>query len=143
MEKPIKPKSAQQAQPRARAPSVPDRRTPPISANPHALSLPLTALWGRPVGVVSFRTRSLPLSLSRGQHSSVVSNLSPTSPTWTCPRPRVLLPPPHALAPLEPAPRSPTSPAHLRPQPSSLAQHAQQTTPSPLTKVRRPFRDCC
>jgi hypothetical protein len=28
---------------------------------------------------------------------------------------------PHALAPLEPAPRSPTPPAHLRPQPSTLA----------------------
>jgi hypothetical protein len=50
-----------------------------------------------------------------------VPNLPPTSPSWMHPCPRVLRPPPHALAPLELVPRSPTSPAHLRPQLSTLA----------------------
>jgi hypothetical protein len=60
-----------------------------------------------------------------------VPNLSPrpTPTPWTHPCPRVLRPPPHALAPLEPTPCSPTPPAHLRPQLSSLA-------PSPALRAQ-------
>jgi hypothetical protein len=57
---------------------------------------------------------------------------------WTCLIPRVLRPPSHALAPLESAPRSPTSPAHLRPQLSSLAlSSALRAQPGNSTAVHR------
>jgi hypothetical protein len=62
-----------------------------------------------------FFLHALALFLPRRPHPSAIPNLSPTSPPWTCPCPRVLRPPPHALAPLEPAPCSPTSPCSLVP----------------------------
>jgi hypothetical protein len=55
------------------------------------------------------------LSAPTAPHPSAVPNLSPTSPPWTRQRPCVLRPPPHALAPLEPTPRSPTSLCSLAP----------------------------
>jgi hypothetical protein len=68
------------------------------------------------------RARAHPLSLTSGPHpSDPVPNLPPTPPPWTRPRPRNPRPPPHALAPLEPAPRSPTSPCSFMPS----AEHSR------------------
>jgi hypothetical protein len=129
------------AQPRARPP-LPDRRTPPVSAIPHALSLPLAARWGRPVNAGSLRTcapapsvpwaplislvvRSLACSLcfvgSACRNHPPPPNHSRSLP-WTCPRPHVSRPRPHAPEPfLEPAHTQSPSPTQLRPQPSTLA----------------------
>jgi hypothetical protein len=86
----------------ARAPSVPDRRAPPVGANPSALT---PSLFRYSMGP-SYRRRSPPapaLSLSRRPHLSAVPNLSPTiSPPWTRPCSHVLRPCPHASAPFEP-----------------------------------------
>jgi hypothetical protein len=83
---------------------------PRLSAPTRVRSLPLSALWGRAVGVVlSPRALSISLSLSvclsRRPHLSAVPNSRPCptiSPSWTCPRPRVLRPCPRARAPFEP-----------------------------------------
>jgi hypothetical protein len=88
-----------------------------------------------------FSSRALSLSMSRGPHPSAVPNLSPTSSSWTRPRQCVLRPPPHALAPLELAPCSRTPPAHLRPQPSSLALRAQPNSSTAAHRRSPSFRD--
>jgi hypothetical protein len=88
----------------------------------HSLpSFPLTARWASPIGTVCLAHAPALSVLSRGPPVSLSLTSRPHPPPWTRPRTHVLRPPPHALAPLEPMPRSPTSPAHLRPQPSSLA----------------------
>jgi hypothetical protein len=80
---------------------VPNRRAPPVGANPSA---PTPSLSRCSVGPICQR-RSFPphpLSLSRCPHLSAVPNLSPTiSPPWTRPRPRVPRPRPRARAPFE------------------------------------------
>jgi hypothetical protein len=92
-----------------------------------------------------FFSHVLALSLPRGPHPSAVPNLSPTSPPWTRPRPRVLRSPLHALAPLDPAPRSPISPAHLCLQSSSLVPLSpcacSQTSSASVHRRPPPFRD--
>jgi hypothetical protein len=83
-------------------------RTPLLSLSPSHCSVRLACRR-------RFFSHALSLSLPRAPHPSVVPNVSPRSPPWTHPRLRVLRPPPHALAPLEPAPRLPTSPCSLAP----------------------------
>jgi hypothetical protein len=121
---------------RARVPSVPNRRTPPVGSNPPAPSLPLSLslLCGADLSVPFLFARAHLLSLPREPHPSAVPNLPPTSPPWKCPHPRVLRPPPHALAPLEPAPRSPTSPYSFAPS----AEHSR-----PLSRPARATRQLC
>jgi hypothetical protein len=69
----------------------------------------------------------------------------PTPLPWMHPRPHNPRPHPHALAPLEPTPRSPTSPCSFAPSAEhspSLSPCARiQATPPPLTEVRHPFYD--
>jgi hypothetical protein len=61
----------------------------------------------------------------------------PVSPSLTsCPRPRVLRPPPHALAPLEPVPRSSTSPCSF----AASVEHSRSL--SRLARAPRQFRRC-
>jgi hypothetical protein len=131
-------------------------------------SLPPAARWARPVGadplaLVPILSLSLSLSvcLSGGPFPSVLAtrswlpSLCPADPTRPVPPSLTSHPRPHRgrahvcvfsshlltpSPPLEPAPRSPTSPAHLRPQPStpalSLALRAQLG--SSTTAHRRP-----
>jgi hypothetical protein len=117
-------------------PSAPDRRTPPVGASLRTPSLPLSLsllcgvslsapipLRSRPLSPAARWTLSVsvdrpfadPLSLPVGLTRLPVPNLQSMSSSWMRPRPRVPRPPPHALAPLEPAPRSPTSPCSLAP----------------------------
>jgi hypothetical protein len=106
------------------APSVPGRRVPPVGANLHTLSPSLSCSVGSPCRRRFFSACVRSFSLPHGPHPSVPSASQPLAhvpPPWTRPRPRVLRPPLHALASLDPVPRSPTTPTHLRPQPSSLA----------------------
>jgi hypothetical protein len=140
MEKPIQPKSAHQAQPlaraRARAPSVPDRQTPPVGASPRTSSLPLS------LSLLCGADLSAPLLFAHARSLSAPRS-PPVSPSLTSrPRPRVLWPPLHAPAPLEPAPRSPTSPCSLTPlaklsRPLSRPARATRQALSPLTEDRR------
>jgi hypothetical protein len=70
----------------------------------------------------------------------------PRPPPGTRPRPRVLRPPPHALAPLDPTPRSPTSPFSLAPSAElsrpSLSPCARDQTSSVVAHRGPPsFRD--
>jgi hypothetical protein len=141
MENPIfQPKSAQQAQPRARAraPSAPDRRTPHVGASPRAPSLPLSISLLCGAGLsVPFSSRTCSSSLDPADPTrQPTPNLKPTPPPWTCPRPRNPWPPPHALAPLEPTPRSPTSPCSFVPS----AEHSHPL--SRPTRTPRQFRRC-
>jgi hypothetical protein len=139
--KTISAQSAQQAQPRvrarARAPSVPDRRVPPIGASPRAPSLPLSlspaAQWASRVGTVPLAHALL--SLSCRAHLSV----RPQPPAHV---PRVIRPRSRARASLEAARRSPTSPAHLRPQPNPLAPSLalRTRTGSSAAAHRRPHK---
>ena len=70
------------------------------------------------------RARAHPLSLPRGPHQSdPIPTLPPTAPPWTWPRLRTPQPPPHALTPLDPMPRSPTSPC-------SFVPSAEQSRPA-------------
>jgi hypothetical protein len=126
MEKPISVQvSPPGPAPRARAcaPSAPDRWTPRVGASPHAPSLPISLSLLCGAGYRRrFFSHSLILSICpMDPTGQPIRNLPPMPPPSTRPRPRVFRPPPHALAPLEHVPRSPTSPAHLRPQPSTLA----------------------
>jgi hypothetical protein len=91
------------ARPRARAPTPPDRRTPPVSGSsplPRALSLSLFARRGRSVGA-SFPSsaRSLSLSISRtriASHRAVARTpLSSLPAPWASP---VSSPSPRSLA---------------------------------------------
>jgi hypothetical protein len=158
----FRPKSAQQAQPLARAcaraPSAPDRRTPPVGASPRprpSLHLsPARCQWGRSVGTISFRARAHPLSLPRGPHPlGPVHSLPPVHSrrgrAHVCAFSRQLHTP---SPPLEPAPRSPTSPYSFapsaeHPHPLSLAlrvhpssSFAAHRSPSP---VPRPSSSLC
>jgi hypothetical protein len=110
-----------------RVSQVPDKRVPPIGANPRALAL--ATLWDRPVGAVSFRTSARSLSASR---------TPPVSPLCV-PRPRVLRPLPHALASLEA--RTPLAHFLRSFAPSaelflllSRPAHATSQAPPPLTR---------
>jgi hypothetical protein len=113
----FQPKSAQ-PRARARAPSTPDRRTPPVGASSRAPSLPL----------------SLSLLCGAGLSAPIPSRtcslfLYPANPTrqtpslTSCPRPRrgrahiCAFSGHHSMlsAPLEPAPRSPSSPCSFAP----------------------------
>jgi hypothetical protein len=120
---------------------------PPASA--HALSLPPASRWVRPISVdPSARSfsrcpvgpscqrwpsvRAQSLSLPRGPRLSAtpVTNLPPTPTSWTHPRPRNPRPLSHALAPLETAPRSPTSPY-------SFATSAEHSRPARASRQLR------
>jgi hypothetical protein len=136
---------------------VPDRRAPPVGADPSALtsppslSLSLAALWGRPVGAVSHtRARSLSLSLSLSPSLSVppsppVSSSStsrPRSPCRGCAH--VLAFSGHVRVPaplLSPHPARPPLLSHLRPLPNPLALSLALPTNagSSATARRRPL----
>jgi hypothetical protein len=104
---------------------------------PLSLSLSLSTLWGRSVGVVP---------LARAPALSVLRT-PPVSPSPTSrPRPRVLRPRSQAHAPLEAACCSPTSPRSLAPlaklsRPLSCPVHATRQAPPPLIRDRCPFYD--
>jgi hypothetical protein len=123
---------------------VPDRRAPPVGANPSALtpSLSLAALWRRVVGAVLF-PRAHSLSLSHRPHLLAVPNLSPTiSPPWTRPRPLVLRPHPRARAPFEPRAMLAHLPSLIcalsqTPMPSLSLYPREQRAPPP------PVIGCC
>jgi hypothetical protein len=114
---------------------VPDRRTPPVGANPSVLSPSLSRC---PVGSAyrrrCSRARPLPLSLSRHPHLSAVLNLPPTiSPPWTRPRPSPRAPfEPHALLAHLPSPICALCPA------LSLCPREPRTS----ADVHRLFRGC-
>jgi hypothetical protein len=145
----------------ARAPSVPDRRAPPIGANSSAPSLLLSlslSLDARGPGLSApflLPARSLP-SLSRRPHLSAVPNLSPSIPRRGRAHVRAFYDHVPAPAPLlSPTPCSSTSPRSLAPSaepPRPLSRSARTTrAPPPPTDVRRPFyghrgtprRVCC
>jgi hypothetical protein len=112
---------------------VPDRRTPPVGANPSALSPSLSRCS---VGPTCRRRCSRPrppsLSLPHRPTCQRVPNLSPTiSPPWTCPRPRVLRPRPSPRAPFEPRALL----AHL---PSSICALYPALSPSLSLSPREP-----
>jgi hypothetical protein len=73
--KPIWHKLAHQAQPRARTPAAPDRRTPPVGACLPRTLLSLAAQWGQAVGASSLHPRAPLPSLPRGPGSPVVEPL--------------------------------------------------------------------
>jgi hypothetical protein len=60
---------------RARAPSLPDKRAPPVGANPSALSLSRSLPSGADLSAPVSFARALPLSLSFGPGSPVVESL--------------------------------------------------------------------
>jgi hypothetical protein len=121
---------------RALAPACPRSLTggPRLSAPTRPPLLSLSLLCGADLSAPFLFARAHLLSLPREPHRSAVPNLPPTSPPWKCPHPRVLRPPPHALAPLEPAPRSPTSPYSFAPS----AEHSR-----PLSRPARATRQLC
>jgi hypothetical protein len=135
---------------------VSDRRAPPVSVDPSALTLPpslsLAALWGRPVGAVSLaRARSLSLCPTVPT-CQLVLNLPPTiSSPWTRPRPRVLRPRPRPAPLLSPRPARPPPLSHLRPLPNPLplslvlptrAGSSATAHRRPLPILRPPSRLC-
>jgi hypothetical protein len=73
-----------------RAPAALDRRTPPVGASlPRALTLSLSARWGRSVGASFLRSRAPSLSLPRGPGSLAVeplprASLFSLSMLWAC-----------------------------------------------------------
>jgi hypothetical protein len=126
----------------ARAPSVPDKRAPPVDANPSALTppLPLASLWGRAVGAVRFPPRSLSLCPAVPTcQSSLTSH--PRSPRRG--RSHVLAFSGHVrtLAPLlSLAPYSPTSPRSFAPSTKSsrpLSRSMRATRAPPPAAVDR------
>jgi hypothetical protein len=147
MEKPIRPSRPTRPSPE-RAPSVPDRRAPPVGANLRTSSLPLSlSLFCGANLSAPFLSHARPLSLCPADPTrQPVPNLPPTSlavdaPTsahsWaTSTRPRPFRP----CAPLAHLP-----PAHLRPQPSSLAPLSlcarDQTSTDAAHRRPPPFHD--
>jgi hypothetical protein len=126
---------------------MPDRRVPPIGANPRALSPSHSRC---PVDQVCRRRSSCTcaaLSLSCRPHLSARPQPPAHDPSpWTRPRPRALRPPPHVLAPFEPR----ASLAHLPPltcvlgrtlSPSLSLCARDQRAPPPPTVDCRPFYD--
>jgi hypothetical protein len=109
----------------------------------HSLpSFPLTARWASPIGTVCLAHAPALSVLSRGPPVSLSLTSRPHPPPWTRPRTHVLRPPPHALAPLEPVPRSPTSPCSFAPsvelsRPLSRPAHATRQVPPPITEDSR------
>jgi hypothetical protein len=82
------------------------------------------------------------LSASRTPPISPSLTSRPRPSPWTRPRPRVLRPPLHALAPLDPVPRSPTSPCSFAPStelscPLSRPTHATSQAPPLLIEDHR------
>jgi hypothetical protein len=120
-----KPNSAQvgplsptpRAHARARVPSVPDRRAPPVGANPSALTLsPSRCSVGPICRRRPFSPRPLSLCLSRRAHLSVIPNVPPTIPCHGRAHVRAFSGHVLASAPLlSPVPCSPTSPRSLTP----------------------------
>jgi hypothetical protein len=127
---------------RTRTPSVPDRRAPPVSANPSALTLSLAALWGRDVGAVLFpRVLSLCPAVPTCQ-SSLTSR--PRSPRRT--RAHVHAFSDHVLASvplLSPAPCSPTSPRSFVPSAKSPHPLSLSLCPREQRALPPPVVDCC
>jgi hypothetical protein len=90
------------------------------------------------------RTRACSLSVPRTPPVSPSLTSRPRPSPWTHPRPCVRRPPPHALAPLDLMPRSPTFPRSLAPSaelshPLSRPARATRQAPPLLTEDRRRF----
>jgi hypothetical protein len=142
-------KLSPRARPRPRVP-VPDRRTPPIGANPSTLSPSLSRCSVGPTcRRHCSRPRPLSLSLPHRLHLSAVLNLKPTIPRRG--RAHVLAFSGHnrALAPLlNPVPCSPTSPLPFAPstqlsRPLSRSAHTNREPLPPPTDVHRLFHGRC
>jgi hypothetical protein len=124
--------------PRVRVPLLLDRRVPPVGANPRALSPSLSCCSVGPTYRRRFFSRKRFLSLPCGPHPSAPSaslTSRPRPTPWTRPRPRILWPLSHALAPLEartPLAHCPLSP-YARDKSSSAAAHQG---PSPFCDHR-------
>jgi hypothetical protein len=134
MENQIQPKATHLAQSvRAHAPSLPDRRVPPVGATLSSPSLPLSLSHGPTLSAPLLSVApALSLSLSRRPHLSAVLNLPPTiSPLWMRPRPRVLRPRLSPRAPFEPRALL----AHL---PSSICALCPALSPSLSLCPREP-----
>jgi hypothetical protein len=124
---------------------MPDRRVPPVGANPIApLSLSLCRV-GQTCQLVLPRAPA-PLSLSHHPHLSVVSNLLPTiSPPWKRPRPLVLRPRPSPRTPFEPRVLLAHLPSPIctlcpAPSPSLSLCPRELRAPPPPADVHRLFR---
>jgi hypothetical protein len=120
---------------------------PRLSAPAHLFSSsPLSLLYGADLLAPFLFARACSLSASWTPPVSPSLTSHPRPPPWTRPRPRVLRPPPHALAPLDPTPRSPTSPFSLAPSAElsrpSLSPCARDQTSSVAAHRGSPsFRD--